>query len=124
MTATNDKMPIKQLKYGIEKAGTISWKSYVLFSLIVLLTGCTNKEQETSATSLFKVLDSKATGIDFRNDLSYNKEFNLFKYIYFYNGSGVGAGDFNNDGLIDLFFGSNQQRNNLYLNTGSFNLKM
>ena len=55
------------------------------------------------------MLDSKRTGLDFSNDLSYNNEFNLFKYMYFYNGSGVGAGDFNNDGLIDLFFGSNQQ---------------
>jgi hypothetical protein len=43
--------------------------------------------------------------------------------MYFYNGAGVGAGDFNNDGLIDLFFASNQSQNKLYLNTGSLHFK-
>ncbi len=38
--------------------------------------------------------------------------------MYFYNGAGVGAGDFNNDGLIDLFFASNQGENKLYINKG------
>ncbi|MES1218204.1 MAG: VCBS repeat-containing protein [Bacteroidota bacterium] len=72
---------------------------------------------------MFKALDSKRTGLDFSNNLIYNKDFNLFKYIYFYNGSGVGAGDFNNDGLIDLFFGSNQGQNKLYLNKGNLQFK-
>jgi len=72
---------------------------------------------------LFEVLTEKRTGIDFSNDLSYNKDFNLFKYIYFYNGSGVGAGDFNQDGLIDLFFAYNQQQNKLYLNKDHLSFK-
>ena len=78
---------------------------------------CSQKTNEDKPT-LFEVLHSDKTGIDFSNKLEYNKEFNLFKYIYFYNGSGVGAGDFNNDGLTDLFFGSNQSNNRLYLNKG------
>jgi hypothetical protein len=43
--------------------------------------------------------------------------------MYFYNGAGIGAGDFNNDGLIDLFFASNQGQNKLYLNTGNMHFK-
>ena len=68
-----------------------------------LLISCNNNKEDRTSP-LFKVLNSKVTGIDFRNDLIYTKEFNLFKYMYFYNGSGVGAGDFNNDGKVDLFF--------------------
>ncbi len=93
---------------------------------LIIITGiffsCTTKK--TSKTpALFEVLDSKRTGINFSNNLTYNKEFNLFKYIYFYNGSGVGAGDFNNDGLVDLFFGSNQGNNKLYLNKGKLHFE-
>jgi hypothetical protein len=38
--------------------------------------------------------------------------------MYFYNGAGVGVGDFNNDGLQDIFFSSNQGDNSLFLNKG------
>lgn len=38
--------------------------------------------------------------------------------MYFYNGAGIGAGDFNKDGLTDLFFASNQRENKIYLNKG------
>ena len=80
------------------------------------LSAC--KTEKKPLVPLFEVLDSKSTGLNFSNNLKYSQQFNLFKYIYFYNGSGVGAGDFNNDGLIDLFFGSNQGQNKLYLNNG------
>jgi hypothetical protein len=43
--------------------------------------------------------------------------------MYFFNGAGVAAGDFNNDGLIDLFFASNQGQNKLYLNQGNMHFK-
>jgi hypothetical protein len=66
---------------------------------------------------------SERTGIHFSNNLSYSPEFNLFKYMYFYNGSGIGAGDFNGDGKIDLFFASNQAENRLYLNAGGLKFK-
>ncbi|SHF14098.1 VCBS repeat-containing protein [Flavisolibacter ginsengisoli] len=88
----------------------------VLAITAFFLLGCSSKKKADHA--LFKVLDSKTTGLNFSNNLSYNQQFNLFKYIYFYNGSGAGAGDFNNDGKIDLFFGSNQHENKLFLNKG------
>jgi hypothetical protein len=89
--------------------------------LLSIFSGCKSNDKEP--LPMFKVLESKRTGLDFSNDLTYNKDFNLFKYMYFYNGSGVGAGDFNNDGLIDLFFGSNQGNNRIYLNTGNLHFK-
>jgi len=90
----------------------------LLLSLACFIVSCGNKDEQMNQPALFRVLDSKETGIDFRNDLSYSHEFNLFKYIYFYNGSGIGVGDFNNDGKPDLFFGSNQKSNRLYINKG------
>lgn len=84
---------------------------------LLLLTACSSKKEIKDP--LFITRDSRATGIEFRNDLTYTKEFNLFKYMYFYNGSGLGAGDFNKDGKVDLFFGSNQGRNRLFLNQGN-----
>ncbi len=89
--------------------------------LIVFISACSSEKRTKNV--LFEVLESKRTGLDFSNNLSFNKEFNLFKYLYFYNGSGVGAGDFNNDGLADLFFGSNQNQNKIYLNEGNLHFK-
>jgi enediyne biosynthesis protein E4 len=67
---------------------------------------------------LFEVLHDDVTGIHFSNKLTPSNKFNMFYYMYFYNGAGIGAGDFNNDGKIDLFFASNQGENKLYLNKG------
>lgn len=91
---------------------------FVLF--VFLMPGCKSKPKEAP---MFVTLDHTKTGLDFSNDLSYNKDFNLFKYMYFYNGGGVGAGDFNNDGKIDLFFASNQHQNKIYLNEGGLHFK-
>ena len=66
----------------------------------------------------FTVKDEQFTGIHFVNKLDADPSFNLFSYMYYYNGAGIGAGDFNNDGLIDLFFAANRSGNALYLNKG------
>lgn len=88
--------------------------------LMALLSGCASKPKEPA---LFEVLDHSKTGLQFSNQLAGSGQFNLFNYMYFYNGAGVGAGDFNNDGLIDLFFAGNQQQNKLYLNAGHLKFK-
>lgn len=92
-----------------------------LYLLLLLLAAC-NTDQQPGAV-LFKARTSDATGLRFENRLQYDGSFNLFRYMYFYNGSGVGAADFNNDGLTDLFFGANQQQDRLFLNTGNLKFR-
>ncbi|PHN03869.1 hypothetical protein CRP01_25190 [Flavilitoribacter nigricans DSM 23189 = NBRC 102662] len=62
----------------------------------------------------------EVTHIHFQNDLEYTNEVNVYTFRNFYNGAGVGIGDFNRDGLADLFFSGNQVDNKLYLNQGEF----
>lgn len=92
-------------------------KKYTIILLLITLFSCKSKQDEKPA--MFEVLESNTTGINFSNKLTATPEFNMFKYMYFYNGAGAGAGDFNNDGLVDLFFASNQGENKLYLNKGA-----
>jgi len=101
---------------------TKAW--YIIFIPIffsIAFFSCSSKKEEQPA--LFDVLDSKLTGIDFANRLTPTPQFNMFKYMYFYNGAGVGVGDYNNDGLIDIFFSSNQGENKLFLNEGAMKFK-
>ncbi|MEO5892187.1 MAG: VCBS repeat-containing protein [Ferruginibacter sp.] len=85
-------------------------------------TSCKD-ETKTTEPVLFEVLKDDKTGLHFDNKLTPTENFNMFNYMYFYNGSGVGAGDFNNDGLVDLFFASNQGDNKLYINEGKLHFK-
>jgi hypothetical protein len=77
-----------------------------------------------SANSLFTLLPSTVTNVDFVNRLDFDRQieskFNIYTYRNFYNGGGVALGDINNDGLIDLFLTSNMESNVLYLNQGNF----
>ena len=87
------------------------------FFIAFIFTSCNN------SSSLFEKLSYSETNINFRNDLKENDLFNLIEYLYFYNGGGVATGDVNNDGLIDIYFSSNQGSNKLYLNKGNFQFK-
>lgn len=65
-----------------------------------VLYACNDKSVEylPPADPLFTQMDKAQTGISFRNDLTDDASFNIFNYRNFYNGAGVGIGDFNNDG--------------------------
>ncbi|MCU0339267.1 MAG: VCBS repeat-containing protein [Spirosomaceae bacterium] len=65
---------------------------------------------------LFKKLDPNDTGVAFVNQITETEQDNVLNYEYFYNGGGVAAADFNNDGLTDLYFTANQGDDKLYLN--------
>lgn len=92
--------------------------SGMLFCL--LFNSCSKSKPDQS---LFTALNTEKTGIHFSNQLSPSPAFNLFSYMYYYNGAGIGSGDFNNDGLIDLFLTANQQPNALYLNKGKMHFE-
>ena len=91
------------------------------FLLLILAAFAAVKCKNNSETpgTLFSLLPSSETGIGFRNDLEYNRDFNIYRYRNFYNGGGVAIGDVNNDGLPDVFFSSNMGQNKLYLNRGN-----
>src|SRR5438105_4462855 len=71
-----------------------------------------------SAPTLFEQLPSTHTHITFANSLTPSEQLNGFTFTNFYNGGGVGIGDFNNDGFPDVFFTGNQVSCRLYLNQG------
>src|SRR5436305_15122921 len=91
--------------------------------LIIFLIASCKQRQETKGPVLFESLDAQRTGLGFSNKLTATQDFNVFKYMYFYNGGGVGAADFNNDGRIDVFFAGNQVSNRLYPTEGGLKFK-
>ncbi|WP_350293086.1 VCBS repeat-containing protein [uncultured Croceitalea sp.] len=96
---------------------------YICFCLIFIL-GCKEekgKEKvDTPKQTLFTLLESEETGVNFINKVENQKNFNIFKYRNFYNGGGVAIGDINNDGLVDIYLTGNMEPNKLYLNKGDF----
>jgi len=81
------------------------------------------KEIAVAQKSLFDVLPPEKTGIFFLNELKENLNNNGLYYEYYYNGGGVAVADFNNDGLIDIYFVHSTESNALYLNTGQMKFK-
>ena len=47
------------------------------------------------------------SGIVFANNLSFDKNFNIYTYRNYYNGGGVAIADINNDGLLDVYLTGN-----------------
>lgn len=92
-------------------------KKCLLLALAGVIFWSCGSETENS-TALFAKLDPEASGISFANMLTESDSLNYFTYGYLYMGGGVAAGDFNNDGLTDLYFTGNQVSNTLYLNKG------
>ena len=86
--------------------------SIVSFSTIAVLgiISCSSKNTK------FEKLSAQKTGIDFINKVEENDTQNVLNYEYFYNGGGVAAADFNNDGLLDLYFTANLSSDKLYIN--------
>ncbi|MBD3748100.1 MAG: VCBS repeat-containing protein [Sphingobacteriales bacterium] len=88
----------------------------------LLLISCQTKNNEEKP-KVFVKLDSTQTHVLFNNRIVETDSLNILDYLYFYNGAGVASADFNNDGLQDLFFVSNQGENKLYVNKGGLNFE-
>ena len=91
--------------------------SFILLLFVGVFSSC---KKESTHTHLFSLLPSEKTGITFNNKIKDDKEKNILLYANFYGGAGVGIGDFNNDGLEDVYFAGNLVDDKLYLNQGDF----
>jgi len=86
---------------------------FYAFSLSFVLFSCNKKEQP-----LYREISSSESGIIFNNFITESNAMNAINNDYLYFGGGVGVGDFNNDGLTDIFLVGNMVPSKLYLNKG------
>ena len=89
-------------------------RSIVAALSLCWLAACNGKKP------LFEKLSASRTGIVFNNQITENDSINPMDVVNIYNGGGVGIGDFNNDGLADIFLTGNRVPSRLYLNKGGF----
>ncbi|MEO9031817.1 MAG: VCBS repeat-containing protein [Ginsengibacter sp.] len=98
-----------------------SQQKIILLSFIVsmVIAGCGKNNNKLDKLH-FTLMPSDKTHIDFNNKITESDSMNVFDDEYMYNGSGVAVGDFNNDGLQDLFFCGSMVTCKLYINKGNF----
>ncbi len=92
----------------------------VFCMMLTMVAGCKNSTPKNTEGLHFTLLNTSETNIDFNNKITESETVNVYANEYMYNGSGVGIGDFNNDGLADIFFGGSMVSSKLYLNKGNF----
>ena len=89
------------------------------FFFYILLAAIHVSAQPGVNKKLFTLLPSSSTGVNFRNDITEDENMYYYLYEYLYNGAGVSIGDFNNEGLSDIYFSSTLGSNKLFLNQGN-----
>ena len=89
-----------------------------LLLLLICLVGVSCKPN-----TKFRLIENTAAGITFQNTIIENDTFNILGHEFLYHGAGIGASDFNNDGLSDLIFVGNLVSPNLYLNVGGLKFR-
>ncbi|WP_374950307.1 FG-GAP repeat domain-containing protein [Mucilaginibacter sp.] len=88
----------------------------LIVAIVSILNSC---QKKAPGDGIFKLLPVEKSHVDFVNKNPESDSVNILDYLYFYNGAGVASADFNNDGLEDLYFASNQGPNKLYQNKGN-----
>jgi hypothetical protein len=94
-------------------------KVFVGCAFAIFFISCSNK---TQMPTLFNLVSSEYSGIHFNNQIQpfESDTLNALEYDVLFNGGGIGIGDFNGDGLQDIFFAGNLVSSKLYLNQGDF----
>ena len=85
---------------------------YIFLVIALFLFSCKQHNE------LFQLISSQHSGITFNNKIVETDSINPIDVTNIYNGGGVGIGDFNNDGLQDVYFTGSFVSNKLYLNKG------
>lgn len=93
------------------------YKSFLLLISILSFLAC-----EQNGTH-FTLIAPEKSGITFSNTIFETDSIHYFNFPYIYTGGGVGIGDFNKDGLPDIFFSGNMVSSKLYLNEGDFQFR-
>jgi len=94
-------------------------QQYLLLAVFAAFFGCGSKKEKT----LFSSIPASHSNLTFTNTVVQRGESNVLNYPYYFNGGGVATGDFNNDGLVDVYLTGNQVPNKLYLNQGNLSFK-
>ncbi|HNP96212.1 MAG TPA: VCBS repeat-containing protein [Cyclobacteriaceae bacterium] len=93
------------------------FRYFIFLGLAMAVSAC------NEAPKRFQALKPSESGVDFVNELKPTEDLNILTYLYYYNGAGVAVADYNQDGLSDLYFTSNQGPDKLYLNQGNLKFK-
>ena len=112
------------LHSDFKQANMITCNNFKLFFFFliaaIVLASCSETSEQLNLPNL-ELLDSSITNVDFNNLLDDDPEGdrNVLSFPHYYNGSGTAAADFDNDGLVDLFFTGNEVNNKIYKNLGN-----
>lgn len=89
------------------------------YAIIIVSLFMVRHDGDAQQSKRFSLLTPEVTGIKFENRITDEKTHNILLYSNYYGGGGVGIGDFNKDGLPDIFFAGNLVPDQLYFNAGN-----